>query len=150
MKARARLAPSAAPPQPPTPCDPISGKAGIYPCKNIDFLAHISLDQFTGQHGAASDIWGWVDLNDQHEYAIIGLQNGTAVVDVTDPQNPSEISMIPGKSATWRDIKVYQFFDNQANRWKAYAYVTVDKPDEPQALQIIDLTGITNECFPGC
>ena len=33
-----------------------------------------------------SDIWGWVD-NAGNEYALVTLQNGFSVVDVTNPSN---------------------------------------------------------------
>ena len=41
-----------------------------------------------GNPTSASNLWGYVDLDDNREYAIIGLRNGTGVVDVTDPANP--------------------------------------------------------------
>ena len=71
--------------------DPVKGMAGPYPCRNVDFVANIPLHKFTGGPDLANDIWGFVDLNNNREYAIIGLQNGSAVVDVTDPENPTKI-----------------------------------------------------------
>jgi choice-of-anchor B domain-containing protein len=118
----------------------INGSADGYPCKGLDLLARIPLSAFSSNPSGANDIWGFVDKNDNREYAIIGLRNGTAVVDVTDPLNPVEVGTIPGLQTIWRDIKVYQFFDSAANRWKAYAYVTADAVN--QGLQIIDLTGL--------
>lgn len=124
-------------PQPATPC--VGGMAGVYPCKGVDFLARVALHEFSTDPTSANDIWGFVDLNDNREYAIIGLRNGTAVVDVSDPENPVEVGTIPGKGTTWRDIKVYQF-PNGAGRWEAYAYVTADAVT--QGMQIIDLTDL--------
>ena len=131
-----------------TRCDPTSGMAGPYPCRNVDFLANIPLSGFSSSPLAANDIWGFVDLNDNREYAIIGLWNGTAIVDVTDPENPFEVSTIGGPAAKWRDIKVAQLLDSTANRWRAYAYVTTDYPKTAerkpttQGLQIIDLSDL--------
>ena len=127
-----------APAQGPISCQ--NGMAGVYPCKSIDFISQISLSQFSSQPTSANDIWGFVDLNDNKEYAIIGLRNGTAVVDVSDPENPVEIGTIPGPESTWRDKKVLQV--KVGNRWKAYAYVTTD--DANAGLQIIDLTNLPN------
>jgi len=135
--------PAASQAQHPTPaaasrCE--NGQAAGYPCHGVDFLSRISLDAFSSKPFDASDIWGFVDLNDNHEYALIGLRNGTAVVDVSAPGNPVEVGTILGQSAVWRDIKVYQFYDPPSAHWKAYAYVTADKVN--QGLQIIDLTGL--------
>ncbi len=131
QRARTRVLPA-------VPCT--SGLAGVYPCSKIDLLSHVSLGQFSSNPTAANDIWGFVDRNDNREYAIIGLANGTAVVDVTDPVNPVEVGSVAGMDTSWRDIKVYQFFNNAQGRWNAYAYVTADAV--PEGLQIIDLTNL--------
>ena len=126
-----------------TPCDPVSGMAGPYPCRNVDFLANIPLSRFSTRPNSASDIWGFVDLNDNREYAIIGLHNGTAVVDVTDPEYPEEVATVRGPITKWRDIKVVQLRDTAANCWRAFAYVTADYLKMPsQGLQIINLSGL--------
>lgn len=116
----------------------VNGFAGEFPCRGIDLLHWMPLDAFSTRPSAANDIWGFVDRNDNREYAIIGLRNGTAVVDVTDPEAPREVGTIPGPNTTWRDIKVSQSFDPVARRWKAYAYAVADAVN--QGLQIIDLT----------
>ena len=125
-----------------TPCDQATGLAGPFPCHKIDLLSHMPLIEFSSAPQAANDIWGFIDLRDNNEYAIIGLLNGTAVVNVTDPENPVEVGTIEGRPAQWRDIKVYQN-KNSAGDWQAYAYVTADNPQGgPQGLQIIDLTDL--------
>jgi choice-of-anchor B domain-containing protein len=139
---RAAPPPVAVAPLAATPCDPATGMAGPHPCRDVDLLAHMPLSSFSSQPQAGNDIWGFVDLNDEREYAIIGLLNGTAVVEVTDPENPREVGTIAGRDATWRDVKVYQFEDAASGRWKAFAYVTADFPSSPQGLQIIDLSGL--------
>lgn len=117
-----------------------AGMAGSFACSQIDLLTHVTLGQFSSAPTAANDIWGFVDRNDNREYALIGLANGTAVVHMTDPLNPVEAGTIPGIQTSWRDIKVYQFFNNVQGRWNAYAYVTAD--GVPEGLQIIDLTNL--------
>jgi len=124
-----------------TPCDAAARMAGPFPCDGIDLLAHVPLGAFSGRPQAGNDIWGFVDLRDDREYALMGLLNGTAVIEVTDPFNPREVGTIPGHEAPWRDIKVYQV-RNESGDWQAYAYVTADKTPEPQGLQIIDLSGL--------
>ncbi len=111
------------------------GFAGVFPCDNVDLLAHIS-DRTPTARGA--DIWGFIDLNTHREYAIMGYSRGTAVYDVTDPENPLEVGFIDGQSTTWRDIKVYQFWNSSDGRWNAYAYITADNAND--GLFIVDLT----------
>lgn len=123
----------------PAACE--EGLADGHPCKGIDRIAQMPLGAFSSLPGDANDIWGFQDLNDQREYAVIGLQNGAAVVDVTDPQNPKEVGTVPGLPTIWRDVKVYQAFDADADRWKAYAYVTADDSgSQSHGIIIIDLT----------
>ncbi|HNP65165.1 MAG TPA: choice-of-anchor B family protein, partial [Woeseiaceae bacterium] len=111
------------------------GFANVYPCRNVDLLSHIA-DRTPGARGA--DIWGFMDLNTHREYAIIGYSSGTAVFDVTDAENPKEVGFINGQSTTWRDIKVYQFWNATDDRWNAFAYVTADNASD--GLVIIDLS----------
>ncbi len=116
------------------------GMAGEFPCANVDLLSHMPLSEFSSVYSSANDIWGFVDLNDNREYALIGLKGGVAVVDVTDPANPSEVGLVKGVGSTWRDIKVYQYLDGASGDYKAYAYVTTE--GSSGGLQIIDLTSL--------
>lgn len=116
-----------------------NGMAGDFPCDDFDLQSHLPLSFFSSKPISANDIWGFMDLNDSHEYAIIGLNNGTAVVDVTQPDNPVEVGTIGGINSIWRDVKVFQYFDNNDQKYKAYAYVTTEAN---QGLQVIDLTNL--------
>jgi choice-of-anchor B domain-containing protein len=91
---------------------------------------------------SAANVWGLVDLNDQREYAVIGLRNGTAVVDVTNPASPREVATVPGNASLWREVKIYQHFDVPTNRYRAYAYVSTEAPGS--GIQVIDLGGLPN------
>jgi choice-of-anchor B domain-containing protein len=85
------------------------GMAGSYPCSNVDLMAFLPLAQIGGGNG--NDVWGWTDPGSSREYAIMGLTNGTAFVDVTDPVNPLYLGHLPPPAgvlnSSWRDIKVY-------------------------------------------
>lgn len=120
--------------------DCVAGSAGGLPCNNVNLLSHIALNEFSSNPQRANDIWGFYDLHTEREYALIGLQNGIAVVDVSNPSSPVEIDTIPGASSTWRDIKIYQFFDETSQRFRAYAYVTTDVSNI--GLRLIDLSGL--------
>lgn len=80
-----------------------------------------------------SDIWGYVDPQGR-EYAILGVQHGTSIIDVTNPYQPVEISFIPGPFSTWRDMKTHSH----------YAYITTEGTGTGQGLQIIDLSQLPN------
>ena len=76
-----------------------------------------------------SDIWGYADENGR-EYAIMGIETGTVIIDVSDPFNPEEIGFIPGDRSKWRDFKTYG----------TYAYGVAEKGDD--GLLIIDLSDL--------
>ena len=120
--------------------DCVNGSAGGFPCNRVDVLSHITLGEFSSNPQRANDIWGFYDLNTEREYALIGLENGVAIVDVTNPSSPVEIDTVAGASSTWRDIKVYQFFDETSQRFHAFAYVTTDNSNI--GLRLIDLSGL--------
>ena len=79
-----------------------------------------------------SDIWGWVDTNG-NEYALVGLNDGFSVVDVTNGTNPVEMFYIPDINSTWRDIKT----------WGNYAYVTTESDTGLLIVDLNDMTGAT-------
>ncbi|RLD28475.1 MAG: regulator, partial [Bacteroidetes bacterium] len=67
-----------------TPCN--NGDAGGYDCSGYDLMAHMPLSVFNTT--GANDSWGWTDPNDGKEYVLMGLENGTAFIDISDPVNP--------------------------------------------------------------
>jgi len=88
------------------PCE--NGMAGAYPCDGYDLLGRISLEDFGSDSG--NDIWGWTDTATGKEYALMGLDDGSAFVDITDTENLVYLGKLPTAttSSSWRDIKVYQ------------------------------------------
>ncbi len=116
-----------------TACE--GGFADIFPCSNVDLLAHLPLDEIGGGNG--NDIWGWRDGT--NEYALIGRTNGTAFVDMTDPENPVYLGNLPTvvRSSSWRDIKVYQ----------NHAFVVSDSAGL-HGMQVFDLTRLRNISSP--
>ncbi|HSE07993.1 MAG TPA: choice-of-anchor B family protein [Nocardioidaceae bacterium] len=106
------------------------GMAAIFPCKNVDLASFLPLEAIGG--GTGNDIWGWTDPATGRELAIMGTSNGTAFVDVTDPQNPVFLGHMPTQSPLvlplWRDIKVY---DN---------HVFVVSEHDNHGMQVFDLT----------
>ncbi|HNP67988.1 MAG TPA: choice-of-anchor B family protein [Aequorivita sp.] len=113
-----------------TPCE--NGTAGQYPCNGLDLLSRISLSTFGSDRG--NDSWGWTDPLDGKEYALMGLGNGTAFVDITDPVNPIYLGKLPTHtdSSTWRDIKVYN----------DHAFIVSEAGGH--GMQVFDLTRLRN------
>lgn len=103
-----------------------NGEASGYQCAKLDLLAHVPLSSLGNNNSRGNDIWGHFDLNDGREYALVGLTNGVSVVEVTDPLNPRVVSFISSQQTIWRDLKTYQYYDNNRRRWMSYAYVTAD------------------------
>ena len=80
-----------------------------YECKNYDLLGYVSLKEMEAESG--NDCWGWTDPFTNKEYALMGLDNGTAIIDISNPTKPKYLGKIPTETvpSSWRDMKV---FDN--------------------------------------
>lgn len=109
-----------------TPCE--NGYAGKYPCKGFDLMSHIDLSTFKSMEG--NDSWGWTDPDTQKEYVLMGLDDGTAFVDISEPTKPVLLGKLPTatESSIWRDIKVY----------KNNAYIVSEAANH--GIQVFDLT----------
>ena len=95
------------------PC--VDGEAAGYPCKDIDLLAFVPREEMGGfpcpdSGQCFNDIWGWTDPVTGVEYALLCRFDGVAFFDLSDPENPSFVGMLPATPGTspssWRDIKV--------------------------------------------
>jgi choice-of-anchor B domain-containing protein len=115
---------------------------GATNCKNMDIETYI----FNEELGCDStrligfsyinDLWGWVDPETNKEYALVGMFDGTSIVDISKPKKPVVLGFIdtagdlpPGDfSGFWRDIKVVN----------NVAYITAEVAGH--GLQVFDLT----------
>ena len=113
------------------------GAAGIYSCSGISLLQRIPLEQMDGSQG--NDIWGWFDAQSGNEYALMGMTNGTAFVDITNPENPLFLGRLATQTteSTWRDMKVYE----------NHAYIVADNAGA-HGMQVFDLTRLRGLTFP--
>lgn len=118
-----------------TPC--IDGMAGGFPCSNVDLLEHMPLATIGGGNG--NDIWGWTDPLTGNEYALMGRTNGTAFVDITDPENAIYLGNLPTHTgnSSWRDIKVYA----------DHAFIVSDN-NGAHGMQVFDLTQLRTVVSP--
>lgn len=115
-----------------TPCE--NGMAGAYPCNNYDLMSQIPLATLAPTATLANDSWGWTDPDTSIEYALVGLSNGTAFIDISDPINPVHVATLPSQTgeSSWRDIKV---FNN-------HAFIVSEA--RGHGMQIFDLTRLRN------
>jgi len=81
-----------------------------------------------------NDIWGWVSPISEDEYALVGLNDGFACVNVSSPSNPTLEFQIADINSTWRDVKT----------WGNYAYVTTEADAGLLIVDLTDMTGNTN------
>ncbi|MEL6614693.1 MAG: choice-of-anchor B family protein [Bacteroidota bacterium] len=94
-----------------TPCT--GGTAGAYDCDGVDLMAHLPLSTFassgSGAPSSGNDIWGWTHAASGREFALMGVRNGVAFVEVTTPEAPVYIGKLPTatSSSSWRDVKTY-------------------------------------------
>ncbi|MDX1389440.1 MAG: choice-of-anchor B family protein, partial [Acidobacteriota bacterium] len=80
---------------------------GPFPSENVTLLSQVSLEDFPGGPIRGNDCWGYVSPSGR-EYALMGLYNEVAVVEITNPSNPVIIAEIPHTASNWADIKVWQ------------------------------------------
>lgn len=125
-----------------TPCT--DGRAGGFACNNVDLLSFMPVRDLGGDVTTRmNDIWGWTDPETGREYALVGRTDGTAFVDVTDPENPIYTANLPsvqGAVSGWRDIKTIG----------NYALVVMDYPSGgvPHGIQVFDLTRLRDVSAP--
>jgi choice-of-anchor B domain-containing protein len=89
-----------------TPCS--GGTAAGYPCNGLTLQSFISLSSMNASSG--NDSWGWTDPQTGKEYALMGVNNGTVFIDISDPTNPRNLGKLKShdnRSSLWRDIKTY-------------------------------------------
>jgi len=117
-----------------TPCE--NGMAGDFPCSDYDLLGRIEHSGFSA--AAGNDIWGWTDSTTGKEYALIGLDNGTAFVDISDTNNLVYLGKLPTAttSSIWRDVKIYD----------DHAFIVAEANDH--GMQVFDLTRLRNVSNP--
>ncbi len=116
------------------PCT--GGLADIYPCSDYDLLLHIPPSFFTASE--ANDSWGWTDPSTGNEYVLLGLENGTAFIDITNPSEAIYLGILKTATSTsaWRDIKVYN----------NHAFIVSEADNH--GMQVFDLTRLRNVTNP--
>ncbi|NOG45747.1 MAG: choice-of-anchor B family protein [Calditrichaeota bacterium] len=95
--------------------------------QNVNVLNRFDLTHHIDDGGSIADVWGFT--KEDREFAVIALtETGVTIVDVTDPYNPVEASVIPIPPSASRLYHVKPY--------KNYLYAVM----RPGPLQIIDMT----------
>ncbi len=112
MNAHARpfSAANDAAPQRPSP----QPAGGPYDAMGISLLNHQLPWDMDPDSFASNDCWGYVSPSGR-EYAIVGLERSTAFVEITTPESPQVVALIPDNQSTWSDIKVFQDYAYNVN-----------------------------------
>lgn len=118
-----------------------NGVAGDYTCDDLHLLSLLSLADLgvTEPGVSGNDHWGWSDPLTDLQVVVFGLTNGTAFVDITDPENPILLGTLPSHDgvSNWRDIKVF----------KNVAYIVADVPTN-HGMQLFNLTQLRHVASP--
>src|ERR1051325_2900474 len=121
----------------------VNGTAATFPCNKVDLASLLPIADVDGTSAAgvtANDVWGWTDPLTNREYALLGLSNGVAFVDVTNPNAPVYLGNLPRTAAAsdslWRSIKVY----------RNHLYDVSEAVGH--GLQVFDLTQLRNVTSP--
>ena len=110
------------------------GSSSGFGCDEVDLVSFLPVGDVGGGRGAiVNDVWGWTDPVTGHEIAIVGRNDGTAFVDLSNPENPIYLGDLPLTEGAminlWRDMKVYA----------DHVFVVADGAGE-HGIQIFDLT----------
>jgi choice-of-anchor B domain-containing protein len=125
---------------------------GTYSCNSIDLLAHIPardlLAEPTNNGKVLNDIWGWIDPQTGIEYALVGLNDGVAFVDISTPSKPVVVAKLNETASASRSVgnnsRNKTISDEEKSPWrdfktyKNHLYVVSD--GQSHGLQIFDLT----------
>ncbi|MDB4097450.1 choice-of-anchor B family protein [Flavobacteriaceae bacterium] len=114
----------------------IPGTDYEYSCLNYDLMGRITLEEMDAEAG--NDCWGWTDSTTGREYAIMGVNNGTSFIDITDSTSPIYLGKLPTSTvdSSWRDMKVYN----------DHVYIVSEAGDHGlQVFNLANLRGIDSE-----
>ncbi|MBC8754400.1 choice-of-anchor B family protein [Kordia sp. YSTF-M3] len=109
-----------------------NGLAGQYSCDGYDLMSTMPLSIFGASKG--NDSWGWTDPQTGKEYVLMGTDENTSFVDITNPTDPIYLGKLPTATvaSSWRDVKVYN----------NHAFVVSEAPGH--GMQVFDLTRLRN------
>lgn len=103
-------------------------EAQPFPASNVTLRSWLPLSSFTPVPAAGSSCWGYVAPSGR-EYALMGLYNQMAVVEITNPSRPVIVGSVSHSGSDWCEVKAYS----------TYAYVTNESGG---GLDIVNLANV--------
>ena len=95
----------------------------------VRFRSQIPLNQMPNSPSSGAGCTGYVSSSGR-EYAIMGVRNGTVIVDVTNTLAPTILTRIPSQASTWHENVTYG----------SYGYFVTDQVGN--GMQIVDLSQV--------
>ncbi|MFO0873714.1 MAG: choice-of-anchor B family protein [Phycisphaerales bacterium] len=83
----------------------LADAAGQFTSSNVTLLSWLPLSEWSGATNA-NVVEHYVSPSGR-EYALLGLNVGTAFVEVTNPSSAQKIALLSGPNSLWRDLRVY-------------------------------------------
>ncbi len=80
-----------------------------------------------------SSLWGYIDPETGKEYAAVGTETGTSIVDLSDPYNIVEVAFMSDLASTWREVKA----------WGHYVYAVTEAGGGVQVIDMHDINNVT-------
>jgi choice-of-anchor B domain-containing protein len=89
---------------------------------------------------SVSGCWGYTSP-DGRRFALVGTSSGLSIVEVTDPGNPTLITMIAGGRSQWREVKTYgQYVYVTTEARTGLDIVDMRDPDRPRKVRTWNTT----------
>lgn len=85
------------------------GVAESFASQGVQLLSWFPVTAIHPAATSGNDCWGYVSPSGR-EYALIGVSNGTGIVEITNPEAAQLVAFLPGPTSLWRNIKTYQHY----------------------------------------
>lgn len=109
------------------------------PSQRLPALGHWNERENSGYN----DVWGYTS-EDGREYALLGVRNGTSIIDITEPSNLREVAFIESPYSIWKDIKTYQHYAYVVNETSGGMQI-LDLSELPERVTLVgNYTGFSN------
>ena len=119
----------------------VAGNAGGFPCSNVDLQDRLPLSSFNmpglPNPTSAAMLWGYTDTQTGKEYALLGLDNSLAIVELgaAEGGHATFVGRLPTSSgsAIWRDVRTF----------REHAFIGADS-NGGHGMQVFDLRQLRN------